>query len=276
MASVESTAHAKPFRTILHPALVHLPIALLPLSVLFDLASRVFSDPALFLVRGAFFCILAGIGTGLLAAVVGVLDYVGIRNDHRAKKTATAHMILNVIALGLFGVSAGLRYGVLDADRVPNVPLLLSVIALGVLGYSGYLGGILVYDDGVGVGRHRRRTRTPETTLTARATSGSVAVADVNALRDGETLRVDVNGTIVCIARVAGAYHGFQEFCTHRYGPLSEGALNGCEVMCPWHRSCFDVRTGRVTNGPAKIDLRTFRVEARDGKLWVEVPGKPG
>ena len=274
MAAAQQPAHAKPLRSILHPALVHLPIALLPISVILDVASRIFPRPELFLVRGAFFCILAGIGTGLFAALFGVLDYVGIRNDHPAKKTATVHMLLNVIALGLFAVSAGLRYGVLDADRVPGAALAISIATLGILGYSGYLGGILVYDDGIGVGKHRRDTRTPEKTHSPRATGPKVAVADADALRDGETLRVDINGTIVAIAKIDGACHAFQEFCTHRYGPLSEGALIGCEVMCPWHRSRFDVRTGKVTHGPAKVDLRTFRTEVRDGKIWVEVPEK--
>src|SRR5688572_11765067 len=123
MSAKPDTSHEKPVRNVLHPALVHLPIALLPLSVLLDLASLVLERRELVLVRGAFFCILAGIGTGLFAALFGILDYVGIRNDHPAKKTATLHMILNVVALGLFAVSAGLRYGVLDADRTPTVPL---------------------------------------------------------------------------------------------------------------------------------------------------------
>ena len=29
--------------------------------------------------------------------------------------------------------------------------------------------------------------------------------------------------------------------------------------------------TGKVTQGPAKIDLKTFRVEVRDGKAFVEL-----
>jgi nitrite reductase/ring-hydroxylating ferredoxin subunit len=61
----------------------------------------------------------------------------------------------------------------------------------------------------------------------------------------------------------------FQEFCTHRFGPLSEGAFDGFNLQCPWHNSCFDVRTGKVTNGPAKVDLKTFKMETRDGKIGV-------
>jgi nitrite reductase/ring-hydroxylating ferredoxin subunit len=73
------------------------------------------------------------------------------------------------------------------------------------------------------------------------------------------------------IARCGGRLYAVQEFCTHRFGPLSEGALRGCEVVCPWHKSRFDLRTGKVTEGPAKVELRTWHVEARDGRIWVDV-----
>jgi len=144
------------------------------------------------------------------------------------------------------------------------------------LGYSGYLGGHLVYSDGVGVGRHRRE-RMPETTIRVGAggaeepgqEGGGMPVADEAALGEGETLRVEVGGVVMAIARVEGRVYAFQEFCTHRYGPLSEGVLRGCEVQCPWHNSRFDVRTGKVTQGPAKVELKTWRVEVRDGKIWV-------
>ena len=59
------------------------------------------------------------------------------------------------------------------------------------------------------------------------------------------------------------------EHYAHRYGPLSEGSFQGYNVQCPWHNSCFDVRNGKVTQGPAKVDLKTFKVETRDGKIGV-------
>lgn len=273
MATLKDVLEGKPLRAPLHPALVHLPLALFPLSVLLDLASWALHAPELQLVRASFVALVGGLATGLVAGVVGMVDYTDIRDDHPAKKPATAHLILNLIALGLFGLGAGLRYGELDAARTPAVPLFISLGAFAVLGYSGYLGGHLIYNDGIGVGRHRRRTRTPEHTVRATAEAGAskwFAVAEETAVAEGETLRVDVDGTIVVIARVAGGLHAFQEFCTHRYGPMSEGQIRGCEIECPWHRSRFDVRTGKVIAGPAKLDLLTFRVETRAGKIWVE------
>jgi nitrite reductase/ring-hydroxylating ferredoxin subunit/uncharacterized membrane protein len=273
MAMLKDVLQGKPWRSPLHPALVHVPIALFPISVLLDVASWMISGPD-GLVRAAFGCIIAGLATGLVAGAVGMVDYTDIRDDDPAKKTATLHMVLNLVALGLFGAGAGLRYSGLDTERTTMLPLVVSLIALAVLSYSGYLGGHLVYGEGVGVGRHRRRTRVPEKTIFAGTNEAgtAVAVADDASMGEGETLRVSVGGAVVAIARVEGALYAFQEFCPHRYGPLSEGALQGCEVVCPWHNSRFDVRTGKVTHGPAKVDLRTFHVESRAGKIWLDVP----
>lgn len=275
MAPLKDVLEGKPFRAPLHVALVHVPIALFPLSLIFDLVTWMSAAGDAGLVRAAFWCLVGGIVSGLVAGAVGMVDYTDIRDDHPAKKTATWHMVLNLIALGVFAAGAGLRYGNLDTGKTESVALVVSLVGLGLLGYSGYLGGHLVYSDGVGVGRHRRRNRTPEKTIVVKSgdkdADEAVAVADETALREGETLRVEVNGTVMAIARIEGRVYAFQEFCTHRYGPLSEGKLKGCEVQCPWHNSRFDVRTGKVTQGPAKVELKTWRAEVREGKVWVWV-----
>lgn len=275
MPTFRDVLEGKPLRSPVHPALVHLPVALFPISLLQDAASWMFPCGELYLVRGAFVTLLGGLASGLFAAVFGLIDYTTIRTDHRAKKTATRHMIFNVIAIALFAVSAALRAPALDTVRTAPLPFALSALAVALLGYAGYLGGHLVYSDGVGVGRHRRETPLPHSTITI-ATSGQplVPVADAKLLRERGTLRVDVAGTVVVVARVAGEVYAFQEYCTHRYGPLSEGAFENCEVVCPWHGSRFDVRTGKVTSGPAKVDLRTFRVEIRAEKIWIKPPPK--
>lgn len=272
MAALKEIMEGKPLRTPVHPALVHLPIALLPLATLLDVGSWIVARAEVPLVPAAFICLVAGILTALVAAVFGLVDFTDIRDDHPAKKTATTHLLMNLVVVGLFAASAGLRYGHLGEAKTPLTPFIVSIIALIGLAYSGYLGGVLVYDDGIGVGRHRRRTRTPESTTTAPTTAGAVAVCADSALAEGETARVDLSGTIATVVRIDGQVYAFQEFCTHRFGPLSEGQFTGCEVICPWHRSRFDVTTGKVTAGPAKVDLRTFPVEVRDGRIWIQAP----
>ncbi len=273
MTTLRNAAEGRPFRSPLHPALVHLPIGLLPLGTLLDIASHLWPQPELNLVRAAAVAVGAGIAGALLAAIFGFVDYNEIRRDHPARKTATQHMIFNLMAVALFGLGFWARVESWHAVSTPALPLVLSLVGLALVSYSGYLGGHLVYSDGVAVGRHRRDTALPKTTVLVKGEPGTqVVVTTANQLRDGDTVRVDANGVIVSIARLKGQLHAFQDFCTHRYAPLSEGAFNGCEVICPWHRSRFDVRTGKVTEGPAKVDLRTFDVEERDGRVWLKLP----
>lgn len=270
MPSPKELLEGKPLRCPLHVALVHLPLALFPLGVALDCASWIWPRPELHLVRAAFIALAAGVGTGVIASIAGMVDYTSIRNDHPSKKTATLHMLLNVVAIGLFAASLGLRYANLDLDRTAALPLFVALAGLGLLGYSGYLGGTLVYDDGVGVGRHRRRTPLPETTIERPASDGKpVEIGAAPLVPEGGTARVSVGGTIATVARSEGRLCAFQEFCTHRYAPLSEGKIENGEVVCPWHGSRFSTATGKVTKGPAKVDLRTFPVEEREGKVTV-------
>ena len=257
--------------------LVHFPIGLFLLSFLVDLASLARPDTPN-LLRTSFYAMLLGIITALLAAVPGLVDYSDIRRDHPGKATATRHMILNLAVVAIYGINLWIRSSALTDPKISLMPLLLSLIGIGLLSVSGYLGGRLVYDEGIAVGRHKRRTPTPQDTLhlsTGYAARGGeptfVPVPGAEHLRNDETLRVEIDKEVMTIARINNQLYAFQEFCTHRFGPLSEGSFHGFNVQCPWHNSCFDVRTGKVTNGPAKVDLKTFQVETRDGRVGVLV-----
>jgi nitrite reductase/ring-hydroxylating ferredoxin subunit/uncharacterized membrane protein len=261
----------KPFRHPLHPALVHFPIGLFILSLILDLVSYVW-DASNDVVRAAFYAMAFGIVGALLAALAGLADWTDIRLDHPAKKTANIHMTLNLTAIALFGINLFLRAGQLDLDITPLIAMLLSFLGVGILLISGYLGGTMVYDDGVGVGRHRRQARLPRKTIDVSMFArqdGWVAVCNADDLKDGETLRLDWDGTIIALAKQGDRAYAFQEFCTHRYGPLSEGKLDDHQIQCPWHRSCFDIRTGKVVEGPAKIDLKTYPTMIRAGKIFI-------
>ncbi|PYK61745.1 MAG: hypothetical protein DME43_01770 [Verrucomicrobia bacterium] len=274
---LKDALEGKPLRHPIHPMLVHFPIGFLVLSFLLDLVSMAFPEVPN-LVRGSFYAMLLGIITALLAAVPGFVDYSDIRRDHPGKTTATRHMTLNLMVVAIYGINLWIRSSALSHPKISLLPLLLSIIGIGLLSVSGYLGGRLVYDQGIAVGRHKRRTATPQDTLylsTGYLASGAeisfVPVPDAEQLGNGETLRVEIDKLVMTIARIDNQLYGFQEFCTHRFGPLSEGSFHGFNVQCPWHNSCFDIRTGKVTNGPAKVDLKTFKIEMRDGKVGVLV-----
>src|SRR5690348_2026997 len=79
----------------------------------------------------------------------------------------------------------------------------------------------------------------------------------------------EVKGLKVVVGRCPEGTFAFSDHCTHRGGPLSDGALVGCTVQCPWHGSQFDVNTGRVVAGPAEHQIEIIPFEVRGGEVYV-------
>jgi 3-phenylpropionate/trans-cinnamate dioxygenase ferredoxin subunit len=88
-------------------------------------------------------------------------------------------------------------------------------------------------------------------------------------LKPGQVGAVEVAGESVAVFNLEGNYYALEDYCPHAGGPLSEGRLEGQTIICPWHGSCFDVTTGAVTCGPAKIGVRAYSVivEGKIGKV---------
>lgn len=89
-------------------------------------------------------------------------------------------------------------------------------------------------------------------------------------LQPGQTRRLTLNGKAIAVYNVEGEFYATDDACTHAGGPLSEGRLEGMNIICPWHDSCFDVRTGAVTCRPARRPVQTYRVVIADDVGHVE------
>jgi uncharacterized membrane protein len=137
----------------LHPILVHVPVALWPAALVFDLLSR-FGVGGNAMVLTSFYAILVGLVVAVPTVATGLADWSGIKRDRPAWKIGLLHMLLNIAVVLLQIVNLALRWGGQDqAEAVGTTPLLLSALAtLGLL-VSGYLGGRLVYDYGISVAR---------------------------------------------------------------------------------------------------------------------------
>jgi len=79
-------------------------------------------------------------------------------------------------------------------------------------------------------------------------------------VRPGQIIRVHLKGESIAVYNINGKFYATQNSCTHADGPLNEGTLEGTQIICPWHGSCFEVTNGQVFCGPAKEPLRTYRV----------------
>jgi uncharacterized membrane protein len=139
----------------LHPILVHVPMAMWPSALIFDLLSRWNGNA---MVRLSFYAIAFGLIASLLAVPTGVVDWSGIKKEKPAWKIGLYHMILNLVVALLFAVNLGLRvHKFREETIVAGAPLALSIIGTALLIGSAYLGGLMVYDYGISVARMSKK-----------------------------------------------------------------------------------------------------------------------
>jgi uncharacterized membrane protein len=140
-------SRAKLFGHPLHQMLIVFPLGLLATSLFFDVIGLTTHHAGL--VQAAWYMIAAGVISGLIAAVFGLIDYLGIPGGTRAKRVGTLHGIGNVVVVLLFSASWFLRR---DHPANPgSLPVILSAIGAALGGVTGWLGGELVDRLGVGV-----------------------------------------------------------------------------------------------------------------------------
>jgi 3-phenylpropionate/trans-cinnamate dioxygenase ferredoxin component len=98
-----------------------------------------------------------------------------------------------------------------------------------------------------------------------------IEVAKMPELRESGAIAVEVEGKNIALVRLQGAVYALADSCPHEAGRLSEGQILGEEIECPWHRSCFNVKTGRVTRDPATEDVATYKVRIVGDAVEIEV-----
>jgi uncharacterized membrane protein len=171
----------------LHPIIVHFPIALLLVSVALDFAAVIFRRASL--VEGATWALLLGAPSAVAALASGWLSEHDV-NASAAPTLLHLHKICAVLATIVFGTLFLLRLiwqsprllgwlrlafpnngslvtaqswsrAILPLAYVKPLPrsvvaayLLLSVVGVILLALTGYLGGALVYDHGIGLPIH--------------------------------------------------------------------------------------------------------------------------
>ena len=131
----------------IHQMLIVFPLGLLATAVIFDL---------IYLLGGAatwemasWYMIAAGVIGGLIAAVFGLIDWLGVEGGTRAKRIGALHGVGNVIVVVLFIVSWLLRRP--DVQHPGALAFVFSYVGAGLALITGWLGGELVDRLGVGV-----------------------------------------------------------------------------------------------------------------------------
>lgn len=134
----------------IHPALVHFPIALVPLAALLRFVGS--SDKALSYLpnvlpetafTGAHYMTLLALLSMIPTAITGYIEYQKV-NNVKVKKLAVYHMLLNTI------VGFIVFYNFYTLKNEPGFTptrthLYLGLLAVVLLGVSGHIGGTMAY-----------------------------------------------------------------------------------------------------------------------------------
>ena len=131
----------------IHQMLVVFPLGLLTTSVIFDIIYLVTENRTW--AEVSYWMIYAGLVGAAAAAIFGLIDWLAIPKNTRAKTIGAYHGLINLVVTVLFVVSCVLRT---DAPAAPSmIAIGISIFAVSLAAVSAWLGGELVTRLGVGV-----------------------------------------------------------------------------------------------------------------------------
>lgn len=81
---------------------------------------------------------------------------------------------------------------------------------------------------------------------------------------------VEVGGRQLLVLQTETGTHVVSAVCPHRGAPLIEGFVVEGMIVCPWHRSIFELETGAPISGPCGQPLAVFSPVIRDGLIYIE------
>ena len=199
--------------------------------------------------------IMLGIAAYGPTALSGLNDWADAEVvDDGVRRAGIVHATVNATALSLYGASLVAR-----RRGARSTGVLLGAAGAGVLMAGGYLGGYLSLTKGVG----------PDQTVFDPGPTDWTPAADASQLADGKPTQVIVRDTPVLLLKDGELIFAIHDRCSHRGCSLSEGQVEGDEIVCACHGSRYDRRDGSLRGGPATAAQPAFQVRHRDGVLEV-------
>lgn len=98
-----------------------------------------------------------------------------------------------------------------------------------------------------------------------------VAVAKVSDIPTGTLRKVSLEGHDIAVLNMDGKYYAVDDTCTHAGASISEGKIDGANVVCGWHGAQFDCTSGKLAKFPATIkDLKSYVTTVEGDEVFVE------
>lgn len=97
-------------------------------------------------------------------------------------------------------------------------------------------------------------------------------ILKLSEIPENTVMPITLGGADAVIVRRGDRCFAFSGVCTHEEGPLADGELDGDTVVCPWHFSRFDIRTGAVVDDPADEPIAVFEVKVEGDTVRIVKP----
>jgi nitrite reductase/ring-hydroxylating ferredoxin subunit len=94
------------------------------------------------------------------------------------------------------------------------------------------------------------------------------AAADV---AENSVISREVGDDLVAIYNIKGTYYATEARCTHGLADLADGTLQDEEIECSFHFGAFHVPSGKPTQPPCFVPLKTYKTEVRDGQVFIDL-----
>lgn len=86
-------------------------------------------------------------------------------------------------------------------------------------------------------------------------------LCNINDIEENQTIVVEINERNIMVAKIKGEIYAFDNNCTHENIPLTGGQVFDGQIQCPHHGARFDIKTGKATQFPAVMELKTYKIE---------------
>jgi nitrite reductase (NADH) small subunit len=94
-----------------------------------------------------------------------------------------------------------------------------------------------------------------------------IRACHVDDVPHGEGRSLTVDGRRIALFRASSGWYALDGTCPHAGGPLADGILADCRVICPLHERAFDLASGAALHDGAAV--AAYPVEVRGDEVFV-------
>jgi len=96
-------------------------------------------------------------------------------------------------------------------------------------------------------------------------------LCNLNDLEENKAFEVEVDGKSILVTKMNGEFYAIENNCTHENLTMTHGQIHNGEIQCPRHGARFDIKTGKATQLPGVMELKTFKVKVENENVMAAV-----